>query len=282
MRFPASLSLLALISSITLGTFATPTGTSECGPAEYCPSYFENVGATSPSDPVRRSLPSTNAERLARNLPIKPPTRRMRESARRSQPSSVPQVTMRGIIKVSDSTTSETLGYISKNTFSKAQYRYQPSLDDALIVNINVNYGTNSISDARIMAENSDMDGLPLLGLIQGRDSTTADMSHESYNYAYIGGMALPGTSPNSLPLTSPENSYTRATGTSRSAASDVWNVDFTTGALTMSWVNQDGSKPNIERFVQSTALYIGGDRDAFVSRFPSPATLVSYTFISI
>ncbi|KAG8909703.1 hypothetical protein FRC01_006782, partial [Tulasnella sp. 417] len=82
----------------------------------------------------------------------------------------------------------------------------------------------------------------------------------------------VPGATPQNV-----GNSYSSATGTSRTSESEVWTFNRDTNAITVQWVNTDGSKPETHLFTQSTALYAGGDPAAFLSRYPSPVVRVSY-----
>jgi hypothetical protein len=115
---------------------------------------------------------------------------------------------------------------------------------------------------------------------------------------------AAPGATPQSV-----GNSYTTATGTARDAESAVvsvilrhmkrrpltrpqWTYNPSTQQLSPQWINSDGSAwlplslplrildcclapANTVSFTQSTALYVGGDSSAFVSRYPSPIILI-------
>ncbi|TFK39516.1 hypothetical protein BDQ12DRAFT_705008 [Crucibulum laeve] len=282
MRSFLSFSLVAtLLTSAGLGALAVPVD--ECAGMEYCASNF-------PTDVLveRSSLPSptvktarhawTNAERLVRGLPLKPPTRR--DSARRSGPSALPQVEKRGIIEITNTDNGQVIGYVSKNSFSKAQLRYQPAITDAVTVTFSANTGATSLTDARITLVDSDVGaGYPLLGLIQGRDDTNANIASRSFHYLYFGAVAVPGTAPNT-PGAAVSNSYTGVTGSQRVAESDVWNIDLTTGSITPQWTNTDGSQPATDLFSQGTALYAGGDSAAFLSRYPSPLTHYTLKFI--
>jgi hypothetical protein len=56
-------------------------------------------------------------------------------------PSPVPTRTLRGVIKVTRADTGAFLGHVSKLSFSRAQLRYTPNLDDALEVSFSVPVG---------------------------------------------------------------------------------------------------------------------------------------------
>lgn len=74
-------------------------------------------------------------------------------SARYAAPSSVPRITKRGVIKVTDETSGLCLGYISRNTCTSAQYRYQSSLEEALLVQLVIKPGSASDRSVKITAE---------------------------------------------------------------------------------------------------------------------------------
>lgn len=97
--------------------------------------------------------------------------------------------------------------------------------------------------------------------------------------YAYL--TATAATPPNSAPQLV-GNSYTAVTGLSRASESAVWTVDITTGAMTPKWTNPDGSTPTVELFIQSTALYSGGDAAQFGARYPSPLIPYYLSFTDI
>lgn len=97
--------------------------------------------------------------------------------------------------------------------------------------------------------------------------------------YAYL--TATAATPPNSTPQTV-GNSYTAATNLVRASESAVWTVDLTTGATTPKWTNPDGSTLTVELFIQSTALYSGGDAAQFGVRYPSPLTPYYLSFTDI
>jgi len=67
--------------------------------------------------------------------------------------SPLPKVTLRGVIQVTNAVDGQILGYISKNSFSGAQYRYQPSIGDALIVTFPINIGAITAVNVRITSE---------------------------------------------------------------------------------------------------------------------------------
>ncbi|KAG9048575.1 hypothetical protein FS837_012516 [Tulasnella sp. UAMH 9824] len=263
-------SLFSLVALATTGVFSTPVPESECL-SELCGTIPLLNSSPSPSDVAAsiaqvgtptRSLSErdteqlTNAERFIRGLPPKKPKHLRGSPARRSQPSVAPVTTYRGKIRVDRADNGQNLGYLSSHPFSGAQHRYQ-SIDNAAIVNFKYD-DTQSTGPAS-----------ELMGEFKAVTIPTPT--------SLLGPTTSPGATPQSVP-----NSYSAATGTSRTAESEVWILNRDTNELTMQWLNTDGSKPTMQLFAQSTALYAGGDQGSFVSRYPSPVTTVKYTFVPL
>jgi len=227
----------------------------------------------------------TNAELLRRGLPLKEPVMRRGSPVRRHRPSSVPdpkpdpkpKINHSGIIEVRNAANGDLLGYISKNLVNGgAQFGYDPSVVNAVVVSFKTDHtGSGTQLDISIASSNPDW---PLLGLVQGRDDTNSNIQAGSYQYLYIGGIAKPGTKPGDKP-TLIDNSY--FIGAPRTAESAVWTFEGSSGNLTPHWINEDGNPPNQqEHWTQSTGLYSGGDRAAFVARYPAPAIPITYHFV--
>jgi hypothetical protein len=284
MRSFAILPFLALALGFVANAAPLETRDGECDTpgAEICGSSFNPTptGGESPQLINRAPFHLTNAERLRRHQPPLPPKRASRRGTpvRKSVDSSVPQTQHRGVIKVTN-TNGEELGYISKNSFSQAQYRYQPNRDDALVVTFSLPTGQNSGTGLNLVTENSDITAYSYLGLVQGRDNTDSTMSTGSFHYGYLAGTTI--TPDNSSPA-SVDNSYNHATGKTRDAESAVWNIDVSNGAASIRWINPNGVAATISTFSQSTALYFGGDRTQFNSKYPASVTDITFTFVSI
>ncbi|KAJ6606475.1 hypothetical protein DFH09DRAFT_1120331 [Mycena vulgaris] len=222
---------------------------------------------------ARELIPSSvsNAERLARRLPLKAPSRR--SSAHRARYSSTPpspQIT--GYIQVlSLGDSSSVLGYVSKNSLSgSGHYAYTASLDNALLVGVSGD-GTTS---GNIVTLNSDYPSPSFLGLVQGRDSTSSDLATGSFNYLY-----LASTAPTD-PGASPQDVGSKSGTIPRTSESSVWTIDPVTSALTAQWINTDDTPAPTISFTQSTGIYFGGDPDAFHAKYPSPIQTIALTFI--
>ncbi|EDR05219.1 uncharacterized protein LACBIDRAFT_329886 [Laccaria bicolor S238N-H82] len=299
------LAFFALAVSAGVSALVSPAGEPACI-AEYCAGNFPNaVQPPAPTPSVPSPLDAlTNAERLVRGMPLKAPVRRRSDFVRRSTPSSVPviqvvkTVTKRGVIEVKNST-GDCLGYISKNSLSKAQLQYESAIENATTVTFPIQESSISASQVRITMEDSDEIGFPLLGLVQGANDTSVDIGSESYNQDLARGIssrfvtAVAGAVPANI-----SNAYTNVTTLVRAAESDVWTIDLTTGNLSPQWINSNGCKlgahphifqalnvsllaaPTTVLFAQSSALYAGGNSSTFSAQFPSPITEYTLQFV--
>ncbi|KAF7359311.1 hypothetical protein MSAN_01273500 [Mycena sanguinolenta] len=190
----------------------------------------------------------TNAERLARRLPLKPPTRR--SSARRATASPAPQPVNRGYIEVwsIDDNGSRTgvLGYVSRTTRDLGQHVVQQSLDDALFVSPSGN--------GYLVSLNSDVSFPAFLGLVQSPEDTTSGLAEGSLNYLVLASTGQ--TAPNATP-----QSVSNSLGPFL-AESPVWTFDPATNTLTASWINPDGSLAPINPFItDDNSIYFSEDR---------------------
>ncbi|KAF7333053.1 hypothetical protein MVEN_02411900 [Mycena venus] len=215
----------------------------------------------------------TNSERLARGLPLKPPARRTK-AARDGAASPVPSYTAKGHLLVRDAGDNSVIGYASK-TVSTATL-ITPDLVNALTVSITLPVGATSGSQLNL-AQVDSPNAFTSFGLVQGRDSTTTDISTGSFNYLYISSTndTAAGSSPQQ-----PGNMPSNSLGTTRSSESAVWTIDMVSGTVFPTWINSGGVAATTQLFTQSNALYAGGDADAFGARYPSPVTLITLTWV--
>nr|XP_036577282.1 copper radical oxidase (WSC domain-containing protein) [Colletotrichum truncatum]KAF6784221.1 copper radical oxidase (WSC domain-containing protein) [Colletotrichum truncatum] len=150
-------------------------------------------------------------------------------------------------------------------------------------------YCSNTAPSTSAIAPNSDCDNPCLgdasspqpntiLGLLQGRDDANSVLSAGSFHYTYIGGT---NPTPKGSPPVTVGNAYTTGTGQSRTSESDVWVYDPTTNEITATWINPDGNPINVDIFTQSTAFYTGGDRAAFLRRYPAAIMPLTFKFIA-
>ncbi|KAH8091777.1 hypothetical protein BXZ70DRAFT_909643 [Cristinia sonorae] len=212
--------------------------------------------ALEPPAPIHS--PETNAQRLKRGLPPKPPVRRTNRALQpRASPPPLP-VAPTGYIKV---VSSSQTGYVSARANSFGEYGYTANLDEALKVTLLNTAG----SPFDVVALNGIAE-FPTLGFIKGFASTNSDLHTGSHNYAYLGGVTP--TPPGSPALVLP-NSFSSASGVPEGVESAVWSLG-TDGQLKPSWVNTDGGKPPIWiMYVDGAAAYaISGDPPAFGNAF--------------
>ncbi|KAJ7118718.1 hypothetical protein C8R44DRAFT_982481 [Mycena epipterygia] len=233
-----------------------------------------NTPRSSHDVPSRERVPSslTNAERLTRHLPLKPPTRQA--SARRavSSPAAAAPAN-RGYIQVlavdASGNPTGVLGYISKTTYVKTQYRIASSLDDALLV--------GRSGDHDLLTLNSETPSPAFLGLVQGRDDTSSGLATGSFNYLYLASTEQ--TPPNSIPR-NVGNSFSAVYRDSYPAESAVWTLDPKTHMLTAQWINVDGSRPPTISFSQGSAIYFTADLKAYHQRYPAPVQKIAFVYI--
>jgi hypothetical protein len=161
------------------------------------------------------------------------------------------QAVYNGIIQVIDTNNSTVLGYISSQAFSGGIFQIG-DISTALTVQTLGDPQFPEVFNARlnITGAATDTGHYPFLGFIQGRDDTSSDLSTSSYNYLYIGATNPTNQYPYPIDLGSyPQtvgNSYTAATGISRTSESDVWTIYFDTGTVYPSWENSYGSKRSL------------------------------------
>ncbi|KAF7333059.1 hypothetical protein MVEN_02412500 [Mycena venus] len=214
-----------------------------------------------------------NSERLARGFPLKPPARRTK-AARDGAASPVPSYTAKGHLLVRNAGDNSVIGYASK-TVSTATL-ITPDLVNALTVSITLPVGATSGSQLNL-AQVDSPNAFTSFGLVQGRDSTTTDISTGSFNYLYISSTNdTPAGSSPQQPGNMPSNSL----GITRSSESAVWTIDIVSGTVFPTWINSGGVAATTQLFTQSNALYAGGDADAFRARYPSPVTLITLTWV--
>lgn len=282
---PSLVKIFTLIALIALpGVFASPhpgvdvpSTALNCADAtgvEMCLRY--KTARSLSESPSREPVPSslTNAERLARHLPLKPPTRR--SSARRAMASPVvAPSTNRGYIQVlsADSNGNPTgvLGYVARTTYINTQYLVTPSLDDALLV--------APSGDRDLLTLNSDIAAPAFLGLVQGRDDTSSGLATGSSNYLYLASTAQ--TSPGSTPQ-NVGNSFTTVYGDENAAESAVWTLDPVNRSLIAQWINSDGSRAPTIGFTQGSAIYFSGDLGAFQQMYPAPVQQVVFVYVPV
>ncbi|KAJ7915468.1 hypothetical protein B0H13DRAFT_1999845 [Mycena leptocephala] len=222
--------------------------------------------------PSREHVPSslTNGERLARHLPLKPPSRR--SSARRAAASPAASTASRGYIQVLSVDESGNpigvLGYVSRTTYENTQYLVQPSIADALLV--------APSGDHNLVILNSNTPFHAFLGLVQGREDTSSGLATGSSNFLYLASTEQ--TSPNATPQ-NVGNSFNTVSGGPFPAESAVWTYNPITHSLTAQWINPDSSRAPTIAFVQGSAIYFSGDPGAFQQTHSAPVQKIAFVF---
>ncbi|KAF7353596.1 hypothetical protein MVEN_01043900 [Mycena venus] len=207
--------------------------------------------------PSRDRVPAglTNGERLARHLPLKPPTRR--SSARRAVASPAAPPANRGYIQV-------------LTTYAQRQYLVQPSIDDALLV--------APSGDRNLVTLNSDIPSLALLGLVQSRGDTSSGLAKGISNYLYLASTEQ--TPPNATPQ-NVGNSFSSVPGGPLPSESAVWTHDPVTHTLKAHWINSDGSPAPTIAFTHGPAIYLG-DPEAFYQAHEVPVRKIAFVFMAM
>ncbi|TFK50840.1 hypothetical protein OE88DRAFT_1659942 [Heliocybe sulcata] len=217
----------------------------------------------------------TNAQRLARGLPLRKPTR---VKARQAAPSSCPTTSHTGIIRVV-AVDGGLQGYVAATPNSFGEY--QPTLDASAA--LRVSFGTSSCASSAgytrldITAENG-ISNFPMLGFMTGFANTDNNLGSGSYNYAYLGGVT--STPPGSPAVVQP-SSYSAVAGVPDATESAVWAWDRSSNALTVQWVNTDGSTPAtyLAYVPSANSFAVTGDLGAFTSNFGG-ADSATFTFV--
>ncbi|KAJ7168195.1 hypothetical protein C8R43DRAFT_983392 [Mycena crocata] len=278
------LSLLAVAAFSASGALASPQpglvvreiipDCTERNGFEMCRRLRRGTPRSLPEAPSRERVPAdfTNAQRLARHLPLKPPSRR--SSARRAVQSPAASPYSRGYIQIlsvdGSGNPTSVLGYVSKNTLDHTQYILQSSLDDnALLV--------GPTGDRRLLTLNSDIPSPGFLGLVQGREDTSSVLAQGSFNYLYLASTerTSPGATPQNV-----GNSFSTVYGGTHPAESAVWTIDPETRSLKAQWINPDGSPAPTTPFIHGSSIYLSGDPEAFHQRFAEPVQQIVFVYV--
>lgn len=204
----------------------------------------------------RRSVPQirdprgeTNAQRFARGLPPLPPRVRGTRTgtAKRTVPSDTPSVAsvLGGKIVVRSSS-----GEVGVLQYSSSHGQYIPGSGSS---GASFTFAGKSFQD--------DSTDYYLAGLIDPQTSLEPDNG----NFAILGGAKPDGTS----------------TISGKDYQSTIWSVDASTGKVTASWVNQDGSslpEVSIAWDPVSSDIYLTDDFDGSKSKYPE-AQLVTFSY---
>ncbi|KAI0919626.1 hypothetical protein AcV5_001640 [Taiwanofungus camphoratus] len=226
---------------------------------------------------LAHAVPMTNAQRMARGLPLNRP--RFKNAARNIAPRASntpnPCSTRTGTIGVSGGGI-DPASVVSRTPNEFGEYGITSDAGDALQVQY-TDCGTGVPVD--LVSLNGIAD-FTLVGGIVGYASTFSDIGPGSYNYVYIGGTAQ--TPPNSPPMNR-DNSFSFSTGVDEQVESAIWHIDRASDTVSAQWINADSSQPTtyLAYSAQDNYLFLTGDVTTFEGEFGS-TTVVTLTFIQI
>ncbi|RPD68794.1 hypothetical protein L226DRAFT_472813 [Lentinus tigrinus ALCF2SS1-7] len=220
--------------------------------------HVNPVGIITRSLRPKSAVYLTNAQRLARGLPLNnPPKPSPRPSHKPSpRPSSSPAcVAKTGYIEAK--VEGQATGYVSMNTNVYGEYEFTTDASEALSVSLSYCADKKDTFDIMTLNGAADFD---YLGFITGSSNhgTKRDLDQGSYNYAYLGGVHKERRGP----AVRADNTFTCATGLKESVESNVWSVNGDK-YLSVSWVNTDKSTPCV------TVLYFSDDNNFVITADP-------------
>ncbi|PPQ83472.1 hypothetical protein CVT25_007063 [Psilocybe cyanescens] len=200
----------------------------------------------------------TDAQIYARSLTHRQPTRR--STAQRRQVSDNAEIDASISVGARNRDTGSTLGAL---TISSSGLGIATSADVAVSLDTVRSSSWGSQTERRIT-----IDGLPgysNLGAVQFSSTSGLTLGAGLSNGLRVTGVSSPGTAPGDVP--SFGASYGN-TGPALAGETDVWTFDYTTGTITLQWVNPDGSTPATFLISNGVDLAATGDIDAFNAVF--------------
>jgi len=207
----------------------------------------------------------TNAQRFARGLPPSKPTRLFDPSRRQTGGSPSGSPTATGLIVVAGSVD----GYVSKTLEEFGLFTVTSDITQALQVSVPL-----GVSSSNILLLNANSP-YPDLGLIVGDGSSDNNLYSDSANYAYVGAAnpTLPDTA-----SVADSNSFTYEP---EPAQTPDWFVDPVTFAISVSYVNTDGTHITPSFVYQSSVGYlvVTGNVGAFNGGWNPGVTTGAVTF---
>ncbi|PFH51729.1 hypothetical protein AMATHDRAFT_46898 [Amanita thiersii Skay4041] len=225
------LCFLALVVS-SIVALATPTSTIRFNPTE---SEFKarqhNTPGSSLSQLEARQL--TNAQRLARGYPLKPPIRRSLSLKKASR--SGLNATLNGYLQVSEN--GQVLGYVSKRFNKQGEYGILTDKPGDYL-SVSLESGEAVLGNADISTVNGPLATFPFFGGMTGFTSTSSDLNPGVSNYIVFGGVVQ--RPPHSTPAAG-RNSFTDRTGFPTNIESAIFVIDKSTFKIKCRWVNSDG-----------------------------------------
>ncbi|KAJ7612670.1 hypothetical protein FB45DRAFT_1117184 [Roridomyces roridus] len=186
----------------------------------------------------------TNAQRLARGLPLLTPRRRS-NFPRQSTPSSVPPVQVTCNIRVQPVYSAGPNGFLSNGIdYNGVFFRAQQSQNDGNALVVSFSYTPGSTSHFSMVASTPLYFDYPYMAAIISGDSPSNDLGstlNRCLGVVYLGKSVddLPEGTP---PTPESANSYGGATMTTTTGMETaLWSYDAATGALTPTWTNTNG-----------------------------------------
>ncbi|KAJ7454673.1 hypothetical protein FB451DRAFT_1373346 [Mycena latifolia] len=272
MRFASTGALVLALAASTVAF--TPTSTRSTRLSNL-PSLEDLIAARSTdqivdivADPV--VLPRTNAERLARGLPLLKPHRRDMVHPARAQSSPVAPTTVKCNIQVQTSDGANR-GYLSTETTYSSFYGKFQANQGAGALEISLSFSSASSSQLALT-----------LGGIVGYFNSDDNIYATSYNYMWLGGTTE--SSPGSPPVYGDGNSFSADPdyGPPKKMESAIWSYDPGTKLLAPQWINTDSSAPpTVLAFAEGDENFVLiGSVSAYNSRFSAalPATFTCVT----
>ncbi|KAH9481608.1 hypothetical protein JR316_0006135 [Psilocybe cubensis] len=201
----------------------------------------------------------TAAQEYARELTHRQPTRRSTAQRRQASAQSI-NVDTSIQVGARNRDTGSTLGGV---TITSSGLGIATSADTEVSLGTVRTSKTGSETERRIT-----IDGLPgysNLGVVQFSSTSGLTLGAGLSNGLRITGIANPGTGSGETPTYG--TSYGN-TGPALAGETDVWSFDYTTGTISLQWVNPDGSTPATYIITNGVDLAATGDIDAFNAVF--------------
>ncbi|KAF8321213.1 hypothetical protein DL93DRAFT_1619090 [Clavulina sp. PMI_390] len=236
---------------------------------------------------IGRSVPESNAKRLAAGLPPLPPKKRWDPNAPALPRRSSSPCTS-GYILVETESGSQ-LGYASHQLNQFGEYgALVDSITDPNVLNVckaSTSDGSG-LSDIRVL--NGQITTLPFIGAFVGEYSTSQTLSSDSAAHVFFAqtSQTLPSATPGpptDTPATS-QTSFGIATDVREGYESNIWNPigGTDTQQLTLSWTNPDSSSftPSLILVSPDGMFAATGSPSLFASTYKRTVTSIQFYFV--
>ncbi|PVF98143.1 WSC-domain-containing protein [Serendipita vermifera] len=183
----------------------------------------------------------------------------------------------KGILQIFRADNGDPVGYVSYNSLGGYLYTVTEDESQALMISFPAPPpGTTSVSQVEFTPLNSDVTTRPFAGWTQGYLNSGSTLAPGSQEYLAFNNVEHtdPGSTPQDV-----GNSLSDNTGEARTSESSIWNIDLVSGAVTVQWINPDGSLPTTYLITQYTFCFATGDPAAFDSAYGG-VTTVTYKFL--